>query len=287
MTAGTPFTLADNPRSAIPSSTLATSPSRMACPSRWRTTIRSNSSTDWTRPRVLSVTTCGPVSMRPPGTSVFCACTARETSVTVRLAARRREASSQMLTWRCRPPTTITCPTPSTLSSWRLRTLSVNSVTSRIGRSEETTRVSTGAESGSIFSTVGWRTVRGSCGSTRLTRSRTSWAATSTFFSRRKLATTTDTPSDEVDRSSSRPEMVLTASSIGSETSRSISAGEAPGLRVVMRMVGKSTLGMRSTPSWMYPKTPTTVRNRMRTVANTGRRTQIAASHCIVQTPIP
>jgi hypothetical protein len=56
--------------------------------------------------------------------------------------------------------------------------------------------------------------VRGSCGRMRLTRSRTSCAATSTSFSSRNEMTTVETPSEEVDRSSSIPLIVLTASSI-------------------------------------------------------------------------
>ncbi len=61
----------------------------------------------------------------------------------------------------------------------------------------------TGAASGSNFSTVGCSIVRGRSGSTRLTRSRTSWAATSASFSSRNEMMTCETPSDEFERSSS------------------------------------------------------------------------------------
>ena len=77
------------------------------------------------------------------------------------------------------------------------------------------------------------------------------------------------------------PLMVLTASSILSVISVSICSGAAPGCTVVMTTVGKSTLGNRSTPSFVNENAPTTVSERMRTVAKTGRRTQSAASHCI------
>ena len=71
---------------------------------------------------------------------------------------------------------------------------------------------------------------------------------------------TCETPSDEVERSSSMPLIVLTASSILSVISVSISSGAAPGRRVVTTTVGKSTFGKRSTPSCEVARTtPTTV----------------------------
>src|SRR5262249_4940037 len=113
------------------------------------------------------------------------------------------------------------------------------------------------------------------------TLSRTSCAATSGSFSSRKLTITCETPSDEIERSSSMPLIVLTASSILSLTSVSICSGAAPGWIVVMTTVGKSTLGKRSTPSLVNEKAPITVSERMRTVAKTGRLTQSSANHCI------
>ncbi len=58
---------------------------------------------------------------------------------------------------------------------------------------------------------------------------------------------TCDTPSVEIERSSSMPLMVLIASSIFSETSVSISCGDAPGSVVTTATMGRSTLGKRST----------------------------------------
>src|SRR6185295_16066031 len=223
-------------------------------------------------------------STRPPGISAFCDWSARETSVTVTLWPCSRAGSSVTLIWRWRPPTTVTWPTPLTLSSWRRSVLSACSVMSRIGLSAETASVITGAESGSNFSTVGWSMLRGSSGSTRLTRSRTSCDATSAFFSSRNAMTTTDTPSDEVERSSSIPLIVLTASSILSEISVSISSGAAPGRRVVTTTVGKSTFGKRSRPRRENENAPITVSARMRTLAKTGRLTEIAANHCMTST---
>ena len=62
-------------------------------------------------------------------------------------------------------------------------------------------------------------------------------------FSSRKPTVTIDTPSDEVDRSSSMPLIVFTACSILSVTSVSICSGAAPGCTVVIRIVGMSTFG--------------------------------------------
>ena len=93
------------------------------------------------------------------------------------------------------------------------------------------------------MSIVGCVTVRGSSGTMRLTRSRTSWVATSAFLSSVKATTTWETPSEDVDVSVSIPLIVLTASSTLSVTSVSTCSGAAPGRRVVTRMTGKSTLG--------------------------------------------
>ena len=92
---------------------------------------------------------------------------------------------------------------------------------------------------------------------------------------------TCETPSDEFERSSSMPLIVLTASSILSVTSVSTSSGAAPGSRVVTTTVGKSTFGKRSRPSRVKAKAPMTVSESVMTVANTGRRTEMEASHCM------
>ncbi len=158
-----------------------------------------NASTVSTRPRVRSVTDWAPRSMRPPGMSAFWAWSARATSLTDRPWEPSSSASSQTFTWRLRPPITTTWPTPSTLSSQRRSPLSANSVMSRSGLAAVTATVITGEAVGSSFSTIGWVTVRGSSGRTRLTRSRTSCAATSESFSSLKATTTCEMPSDEVD----------------------------------------------------------------------------------------
>ena len=95
---------------------------------------------------------------------------------------------------------------------------------------------------------------------------------------------TCETPSDEFERSSSIPLIVLTASSILSVTSVSTSSGAAPGSLVTTTTVGKSTFGNRSSPSFVKANAPTTVSERVMTVAKTGRRTEIEASHCMTVT---
>jgi hypothetical protein len=61
------------------------------------------------------------------------------------------------------------------------------------------------------------------------------------------VTSTSETPSAEVERSSSMPEMVLTASSMRLVTCVSTSSGEAP-RSVMMVTVGNSIFGNRSTP---------------------------------------
>src|SRR5437764_6363907 len=174
-----------------------------------------------------------------------------------------------------------TLPTPLIGSICRLICLSAMSVTSRRERGAETAMRRTGVASVSSFWTIGISAVSGSSLTIRSTLLRTSWAATSAFFSSRNVIKTCDTPSTEVDRSSSMLLIVLTALSTLSVISVSTSCGDAPGLTTVTVIVGRSIFGKRSTPSERYEKTPTTVMLRMSIVANTGRRTQISASFCM------
>src|SRR5215212_1972331 len=174
-----------------------------------------------------------------------------------------------------------TLPTPFKDSMRSLMSLSAMSVTSRRLLPAETAMRTTGAASVSSFWMMGSSAVSGRLPRMSPTLSRTSCAATSTFLSRRKVMKTCETPSTEVERSSSMPLMVLTAASTLSVTSVSISRGPAPGLTTVTVMVGRSIFGKRSTPSVRNEKTPTTVSDRINIVANTGRRTQISANFCM------
>ena len=152
--------------------------------------------------------------------------------------------------------------------------LSAISVISRAERCPDTTSASTGAESGSTFSTMGGSVPAGRRPSTVPTFSRMSLAASCTLRSRTKVAKTCDCPSMVEERSSSSPLMVLITSSMGLVIWLSISSGEAPGSRVVIVMVGRSTLGKMSTPSWTKEASPSTTMVAMIMVVKTGRRTK-------------
>ncbi len=201
------------------------------------------------RPIVRTVSSRVPSLTRPPGTSRFCERTAATTSGTVMLKARILSGSTKTCISRVAPPTISTLPTPLRDSMRSLISLSAMSVTSRKDLLAETAMRSTGAASVSSFWMMGSSAVSGRSPLMRPTLSRTSCAAMSAFLSRRKVMKTCETPSTEVERSSSMPLMVLTAASTLSVTSVSISRGLAPGLTTVTVMVGRSIFGKRSTPS--------------------------------------
>ena len=221
--------------------------------------------------------------MRPPGTSAFCVCSARDTSLTVRFCACSRSASSQTLIWRWRPPSTSTCPTPSALSSWRRSTLSAYSVMSRSGLFAVSATVSTGAASGSRFSIVGCVIVRGSSGRMRLTRSRTSCVATSAFFSsvkrdddlRDALGRGRRQRVDAADRVDGFLDLV---GDLALDLLRR-GAGQAGrhenGRKVDVRELVDPELREAEDADRRSA-------TRIRTDAKTGRRTQSAASHCMI-----
>ena len=74
------------------------------------------------------------------------------------------------------------------------------------------------------------------------------------------------------------PEMLLSASSIGSTTEVAISSGLAPGRLNETLTVAGSALGKRSTPSVWKEKIPSTTSDITSIVAKTGRRTQSSDS---------
>ena len=117
-----------------------------------------------------------------------------------------------------------------------------------MGSGAEKASVATGAAPMSNFSTMGVSISRGSLESVAWTRSRTSWAATSTLRSRSKRMTTCETFSTLTERSVSSPGSVLSASSRGLVTLVSMVSGSAPGRMVVTVTMGNSTSGNWSTP---------------------------------------
>src|ERR1700690_791019 len=174
-----------------------------------------------------------------------------------------------------------TWPTPWMLSSACRTSWPASAVRARTERGDSIDTKSTGAASGSSLPMTGGFVPSGRSGSTRLTWSRTSCAAMLTSLSSVNVTKNRETPSVDTDRSSSMPPSVLTASSILSVSSDSTSSGAAPGSTVMIEMMGKSPLGKRSTFSLLEPRMPTTAIVRMSTVAKTGRRTEMLASHCM------
>ena len=144
---------------------------------------------------------------------------------------------------RLRPPSKVTDPTPWICWSPGLTTSSASFVSRSIGTGALKASVATGIAPMSNFSTMGLWISRGSLESVAWTLSRTSCAATSTFRARSKRTTICETFSTLMDRSVSRPGSVLSASSSGSVTVRSMASGSAPGRIVVTVTMGNSTSG--------------------------------------------
>src|SRR3954451_5251411 len=130
---------------------------------------------------------------------------------------------------RWRPPKSCTSPTPGERSSWILITLSAYSVSSRSDRLPERAIDITGELSLLNFETTGGCTSSGSLRTTPAMRSRMSCAALSMSRLRLKVAITNEVLPEEIERSSSMPSTVLTASSMICETSDSGSSVEGPG----------------------------------------------------------
>ena len=186
-----------------------------------------------------------------PGSSGSASAMACCTSTTVTPAPRRRMGSSSTLICRLRPPMSCTCAH----AVDRLER-AADALVGELGRLAHRValRSQREVEDGrrvriELLHRRADRCPSGRFGRTVLTRSRTSCAATSTFFSMTNVTMTCETPSVVTERSSSMPLMVLTASSTLSVISVSTSSGAAPGCVVVTTTTGKSTLGKRSTPS--------------------------------------
>ncbi len=250
LTVGTPFSRDAERCSLVPSSASPRSLTRTGWPLTVATTRSLKSATFSKRPMVRRVCSRAPEVTLPPGASEFCRSRACRTSVMGMPYAASRPGSIQMLMARSSPPSSDTSPTPLARSSCTLMTLSAYSVSSRSGRFPERAIVSTGELSLLNLAMTGGRVSSGNWRTTVDTRSRMSWAAVSMSRSRSKVAMTIELPPEEMERSSWMPSTVLTASSMRSETSASVSSVEAPGSAVRTETVGRSTEGKRSTPSW-------------------------------------
>jgi hypothetical protein len=155
--------------------------------------------------------------------------------------------------------------------------LSAISLVSRKLRLLASTTEITGSASGSDFWITGGRMFGGSWRIAPDTFSRTSWAASSMSRSSTNLAVILVVPSVVMADSSSRPDSVESASSIGITTWVVTSSGVAPGSRTLMLTVAGSALGNRSTPRSRNENTPSVTRKLTSITANTGRRTQSSA----------
>ena len=247
-TVGTPFNRAVERCSLVPSSVRPMSRMRTDAPPIVATTRSSKARGSARRPIVRSVASRAPRVTLPPAASAFCRTIASRTSVMGIPKAASRSASTHTLTARSNPPTICTSPTPADRSRRIFTTLSASSVSSRRGRSPARATVRTGCWSLSNFETRGGVASFGRSLRMVATRSRTSWAAVSMSRLRLKVTITTEVPGPEIDRSSSIPSTVLTASSMRLEIPVSTSSAEAPGSWVRIETVGRSTEGNRSTP---------------------------------------
>src|SRR5688572_19679675 len=116
----------------------------------------------------------------------------------------------------------------------------------------------TGCWLGSNRRIAGLFTPSGNDGATSDIRSRTAFAPSSGEWLSLNSITTTESDSEEVERTCSTPLMEPTASSIGLETSVSTSVGPAPGNVVLTATMGNDTSGKRFTPMRVYDIPPNT-----------------------------
>jgi hypothetical protein len=183
-TAEIPFMEECERASAVPSSTVATSPTRMRAPPVPGRRMSAISFVERTSPLVLTANSRRPSSMWPAGSSMFWACRAPIRSCTVRPRPSSRAGSG--ITWISRscPPTRSTAPTPGMRWTRTLTMSSARWVNSRTGSLPDRATAITGAEPTSNFCTTGGSMPVGSLRRLVETRSRTSWAATSALTSR-------------------------------------------------------------------------------------------------------
>ena len=216
------------------------------------------------------------LSTRPDGMSTFSRRSAAATSSIVRLWAVSRELSIQMRIEKRRSPAMMTSDTPGSLArrSWICVSASVDSSSCEVC-SPESASHRIGLASASRLATTGSSTSSGSLLRARATRSRTSFAASSTLRSRSNSTVICDTCSRLSEVRWRTPSMAISWSSSGCVTEVSITSGAAPGSTVVTATTGGSTsgysrLGRRS--SAIAPKR--TITSDI-TVERTGRSMQV------------
>ena len=216
--------------SAVPSTTLPRSRMRTGTPCRTVTTTSAKARGSRTRPVTRSSRSVSPRLTRPTGTSWFSRCRASVTCAG--LTPYERSASGSSCTRICRsmPPTTFTPPTPVIASSLVASTCSPSVVSSRSGRSSLWMASDMiGRSFGSKRTMTGSSMSRGRPRRMRATLACTSCCASMALTPRFNCTRTSELPSNDVLVTSLRPCTVLRASSIGRDTSRSITSGDAPG----------------------------------------------------------
>ena len=216
--------------SSCASSMRATSPRRTGAPSRTVTTTRANCAGSWMRP--FTRTNCSPMprSTRPAGASMFSRRSAATTMSGLTPSASIRGGRSSTSISRSSPPTTVTLPTPSTVSMRREIVSFASWVRSRIAQpSPESARLTIGDCRKSNRETTGVSMSSGRLGRKASSFARTSACASETLVFSSNSMKIVETPSTDEDSIRFTPSTGLTASSIFLVTSRSTASGLAPG----------------------------------------------------------
>ncbi len=231
-TASSSFQSASVRCSSAPAWTLASSPSRIARPSRWATTIASKSRGSSSRPcRRMVRSECSPMRV-PTGAARFWARSASTTCPTPMPAASSAEGRSSTVSSGSSPPTTVACATPCTERSSPTMPGSAIRVRSAAERvCEVSARVTIGASAGSKRVMTGSSISCGRSWRFEEIASRISCEACCRSLPYSKVTVNCASPSIAVDRvcEGSRPLMAKKASSSGSTSSRSTVSGSAPG----------------------------------------------------------
>ncbi len=258
-----------------PSSTRATSRSRIGAPSRIATTRSSNAATLGTSPWILTTVSRAPDSKAPPGTSTFCDWSAVTISPAVSPYPSSRSRSTQTRISRSWKPPRKMLPTPSTVWS---RGLSVQRAYSPIVRGSGPMSAihRLGWAEMSSLETTGGSTSVGSEASASATLSRTSCAARSMSRPSSNSTDMFETPRAEVDVMCLIPSIEESSFSITSVTADSTTSGLAPGSTVVTDTVGKSTLGNWLMPSARYPRKPKSTSADMAMIVKIGLRMAVS-----------
>ena len=217
------------------------------------------------------------LSMRPAGTSRFWRRSASSTSCVVRRYAASWSGSTQMRIEYLRSPLICTSATPGTVCRRGLTmrvTMSV--ISSGFSTSLLNASQITGNASASTLAITGSSIASGRRWRMRDTRSRTSAAASSGFFSSLKRAVIWLCSEREIEVRMSMPSMPAIESSSGLVTWDSITSDDAPISRVLTVTTGSSMRGYSRTASLPYDTAPTSITINDSTDANTGRRMEIS-----------